>query len=635
MKKDIHTLFNKAKKLTASNLPFSIAEIRSNFENYSSDADVYKSNKFISKKWRNTMITLSSILTGASICLIMLFNSSDKDASKTQTNKQAETKQEKITNREALSLLNTNDNIQQIVSNNSYHKDDKENLHCVLKSLHEVPPDSLMKKSSDFNWNEIEYDITSNGFVGKQVFSIINEEKKFIGARHYHVKIEFNDLIKVLDELKKVLSGYDYFGSKNIGYSDDKVFFDSLEKVLTIIKQKQKSDNLSKMFELYAIISHKIVNNSTGLKFLSLTNTELKNIGITVTDSSYEYKTETIEEKFPEWLDKYLTKHNYPKERNMPLLVKNNNYIYWCVNNKANNNFHNIVDGYTEPDLKKLDDKKENYKVFSCLATCMADYKGWNIDNYSDMCPLYSGVELRTGLNNSPFLYFGNGVLKDYYNKKNDYWINNSRWRYDSLDKIERDSLKKLDRIIMNDINRLQLNLLSTTLLPLKLVVPDTSNPKFKGLPTRTVYLLFIPTEAFLESLPKKYSVPLRKEIEAIKKIESGELPYFEACKGLSDQETFYDICRMESENIKDVKIYPNPSKDRAKLDFTLLLDRFINITLHDLNGNYIRDVVPWQKSSRNSYSFDIDLNNLERGMYLIIITTDKGEKVVQRIVVE
>ncbi len=636
MKKDIQILFNKVKKLEATNLPLSDEEIRNLIETGKSSVLQDKSNNIFSKKWRKKMIAIGSILAGASISLMLLFSQHGSTGANSDRIKSAVNPGSTQT-LASISANNFNDTAlpdSSVDSKKSVETDkDKE---FILKSFDEVPPDYIMKKSPDFKWNEIEYDQLSTEFIGKQVFSIINKEKELKGAKHYSTKIEFEDLIRVYNEISGDMSEFEYFGIKDIGQLSDKEFYAKLENTLAEIIQKKKiSDEVYRKFELYAMISHKLANNFSGVNFLSLNTEELEKIGIKMNDSSYYYQSETIFEKIPEWLDKEMMKHSFPEERNKPVLIKYNKYVFWWCRNDVSNNKIQFVDGFNEPDFSTISEKNDTTRVFACMAQYMKDYSGWKFEDYNPLSPVFSGIDFNTGLSISPLLYYGTGGLKNYYDLHKQFREINASWRKDGVDKQTKDSLQKLELRIFKDTRRLLQNLQANTLLPVKLLVPDTTNPKYKGFPAQTVYFLFVPNDAFLNALPNRYSVSLRKEIDAIKKIESGELPYYEACKGLSFQETFFDVCKIESENIKDVKTYPNPAKGMTKLDFTLLQDRFVNISMYDLNGKFIREIKNWQKFSSKRITVDIDLKDIRQGMYLITVSTDKGEKVVQRLVVE
>jgi len=622
MNNDLHIFFKNLKVLEPKELPFSQEELRRKIENRNAQEVQARFNKLFKTNRRKIMFSIGSIIATTSLTILMLSTHSGYDGMNSAHKIPLQTKNtlsKKIGQPKSVQS-NQND-----MAFNSHNNDEETNS---LKSFEEIP--AGLKQSGDFQWNEIVYDQRTNEFQGKQVFTVVDKDKKVIGAKHYTKDLEFADLMRIYEDLSQRLGENGFFGTKDIGYSSDNQFYFILDKTLKKLREKAVPDETCRMFELYSMITHKLANQSSGINFLNLTNSELEDIGIKTTDSSYQYTTEMIYEKLPTWIGN----HGYPNTEGQPILIKCKNYVYWWCHKNVSNNKISLVDGYNEPDLSNISERNDTLKVNAVMARYTVDYNGWKAKDYNPLSPVFEGSQLSTGLHSSPLLYFGDGNLRKYYDMWKYYWEFNKTWRQEGIEKQVKDSLMKEDSKIMKDIDRLQCNLQANTLLPIKLIVPDTNNPKFKGMPTSVVYLMFVPTEAFLDKMPTRYRESLKREITALKKIESGELHYPDGCKGLSEQETFFDVCKIESDNIKDVKIYPNPAKAQAKIDFTLLQDRYLNITIYDINGKFIKEVKSWQKIRSGRINSEIDLNNLEKGMYLITISTEKGEKVVQRLVI-
>ena len=81
------------------------------------------------------------------------------------------------------------------------------------------------------------------------------------------------------------------------------------------------------------------------------------------------------------------------------------------------------------------------------------------------------------------------------------------------------------------------------------------------------------------------------------------------------------------------VDVIPNPVTNDANLKFMLLEDRYVSISIHDQNGNFVKNVLDWEKLNNGEQNYHLDLNGLNAGTFIINITTDKSEKVVKRFI--
>ena len=86
----------------------------------------------------------------------------------------------------------------------------------------------------------------------------------------------------------------------------------------------------------------------------------------------------------------------------------------------------------------------------------------------------------------------------------------------------------------------------------------------------------------------------------------------------------------LKSEN---VKIYPNPSKDNATINYTLTHHTHVSINITDLNGKIVSSQVN-EESTAGSYSKKLELSSLNTGTYFIKIKTDDNT-VTKKLVIE
>ncbi|MDP4237320.1 MAG: T9SS type A sorting domain-containing protein [Bacteroidota bacterium] len=89
------------------------------------------------------------------------------------------------------------------------------------------------------------------------------------------------------------------------------------------------------------------------------------------------------------------------------------------------------------------------------------------------------------------------------------------------------------------------------------------------------------------------------------------------------------------SQVIEEAILYPNPAKNRTSLHFTLSEPRTLAFSIHDLLGKRMMDAGNIVETSSGSFEKELDVSELTAGVYLLVITTDKGEQSMQRLVIE
>jgi hypothetical protein len=83
-------------------------------------------------------------------------------------------------------------------------------------------------------------------------------------------------------------------------------------------------------------------------------------------------------------------------------------------------------------------------------------------------------------------------------------------------------------------------------------------------------------------------------------------------------------------------RVYPNPTADRgATIAYKLTASRLLNLSLFDLSGTKLADLASNVRRSSGEGQIAFTLTNIPSGMYLVILTTDKNERVVHRLIVQ
>ncbi len=70
-----------------------------------------------------------------------------------------------------------------------------------------------------------------------------------------------------------------------------------------------------------------------------------------------------------------------------------------------------------------------------------------------------------------------------------------------------------------------------------------------------------------------------------------------------------------------DQLVYPNPTRDKTTLSFQVNEDELFNITLFDLKGREVQSIHSGNLK-KGRQNFNIDLSNLESGLYTVVISS-------------
>lgn len=271
------------------------------------------------------------------------------------------------------------------------------------------------------------------------------------------------------------------------------------------------------------------------------------------------------------------------------------------------------------------------YKDYYADGAIKKDIKAMNIKDQEDGIPLLMGKEK-----------FGNNVLPGQLEKKSfvepvlvtdDLGVHWRSYRY--TDKLSREDYDEIQRLplgkgkydkVTRQREEAEVILLSkiNTLIPILVRANREDTSSFKGISEHNwrpdVILWYEPSEALFSLLPNEIADEIRNEYAAIQRHES--VPF---CK-------HFESCEITTGKIKSYTIYPNPCEDELKLTMDLQVDRTFTISLHDISGNEVRNYGErLQLKGEEEYHFS--LNGLNSGMYMLLITSSKGEYIVQRII--
>ncbi|TAE26409.1 MAG: TonB family protein [Candidatus Kapaibacterium sp.] len=146
-------------------------------------------------------------------------------------------------------------------------------------------------------------------------------------------------------------------------------------------------------------------------------------------------------------------------------------------------------------------------------------------------------------------------------------------------------------------------------------------------------YLLWYdPAPEFIALLPERYRVGLQREVETAKKYATTcEIPTEEEKKAVAG---YFDSWRSCDGVLKITNLYPNPANIQATVRFTLREARSITLTLHNLNGERLAILEPTPLLPAGEHDLPLDFTGRNIGVYLLALSTDKGETAIKRVMI-
>ncbi len=142
------------------------------------------------------------------------------------------------------------------------------------------------------------------------------------------------------------------------------------------------------------------------------------------------------------------------------------------------------------------------------------------------------------------------------------------------------------------------------------------------------LYVLYYPSPEFLSLLPKNVVLQIRAEQgneEALRELKAN----YKGCRLMTH-------CKSSDGAIEETEIRGSGSSS-VQLYMSLNAPRTLRVALYDIRGNLLSEVVQQKEFAQGEYQIPIPYNmNSENSMFaLLVITTDRGEKVVQRVILE
>jgi len=89
----------------------------------------------------------------------------------------------------------------------------------------------------------------------------------------------------------------------------------------------------------------------------------------------------------------------------------------------------------------------------------------------------------------------------------------------------------------------------------------------------------------------------------------------------------------INNPDVKNIQLYPNPSKDIAELLYELIQDASVSIALFDANGNLVKNQMNNVKEWAGEHRFSLQLNGLKNGVYFVKLTTNQNKQTIKLVI--
>ena len=83
----------------------------------------------------------------------------------------------------------------------------------------------------------------------------------------------------------------------------------------------------------------------------------------------------------------------------------------------------------------------------------------------------------------------------------------------------------------------------------------------------------------------------------------------------------------------QEIKLFPNPSKELAFIEYELIESVNTEIELFDVVGQKVKTITPYSKQEKNKYKHSINLGDLSAGIYFVKVRINNSENVIKLVI--
>jgi hypothetical protein len=216
--------------------------------------------------------------------------------------------------------------------------------------------------------------------------------------------------------------------------------------------------------------------------------------------------------------------------------------------------------------------------------------------------------------------------------------------------------LKLYDRVFINNVNLLYEVFRQDSVdgIPfndaLELCVPVKIADKTLDQHVQDCIFWIYPNDRFLNCLPPEIGGPMKKERNyQLKKMDPDFVPRMDGSFSIGATEPkresvneavepvpcvyFTNLCESLP-GVDFVNLYPNPATDKLNIDLVLQKAKKIRFRVIDLGGREITEFgSPENFTEGGQFKHQLDISNLQSGLYVLVMTDEEGAKLTKRFV--
>jgi hypothetical protein len=331
----------------------------------------------------------------------------------------------------------------------------------------------------------------------------------------------------------------------------------------------------------------------------SLPKREQKKLGV---DELNIQRNQATPLKYIELTDEQLVKFGIkrnPESITVPMHTGNGHYIFSDYSSKGSVHHFNRINQST-------DTFKTNTAVVKMNGN-LSDSDGYKLINQEPMNAFYPSAHLITEGNGLHWLAY---QLDDELSEEDQaFMIKN---KLSPLTYTPAKEARKIGKAKLID----ELN----SYIALKVKSNETPSGGANTLKNPDLIIWYKPDSLLFATLPELLAKQIKDELDNISNKNEGA-----SCQ-------FFEVCQSNKGTIGKCILYPNPAAGLFQIDIELGEARQVSIYLTDISGKKIKDISILQTQENGLHTYKAELSQLSDGMYLVHITTDKGEYIVQRL---
>jgi hypothetical protein len=165
-------------------------------------------------------------------------------------------------------------------------------------------------------------------------------------------------------------------------------------------------------------------------------------------------------------------------------------------------------------------------------------------------------------------------------------------------------------------------------------VLPDMTLAQIRD--ELTAATLALPDTGYIRRWNEQFVTTLQTSVDSLLNLRrrNGKFVPAEDVKP-SPGTGFLTIGQTSSGALSIIALAPNPNSGSARLRYLLRERREVEVSLHDIHGRQLQILLQREPQSQGEHESQITAVDIPPGIYLLVLSTDKGERAVQRLIIE